>query len=69
MLWMAGNVQARMDPAGNVKPDKSASKPATGKAVTKRIDGFVCLTMAVGIYLLREPPKKSVYEERGLLRF
>ena len=33
MRWMASNVSVRMDPAGNLKPDKKKS--------TERIDGIV----------------------------
>lgn len=66
ILWMASNVQAKLDPAGNVKPDKSANKSQTG-TTTKRIDGFVCLVMCIGIWSTAEPPKRSVYEDRGIL--
>ncbi len=38
--WMASNVTVKMDPAGNVKPDKGKS--------TERIDGIVALIMALG---------------------
>lgn len=65
MLWMASNMQARMDPAGNVKPDKGGD--AKGKRVTtRRIDGFVCLVMCVGAWMTAEPTKRSVYEDRGI---
>lgn len=50
MLWMAANLQARKDPAENIKPDKAASN--------KRIDGMVCLFMCVGLWMSAEPPKK-----------
>lgn len=58
LLWMAGNVQARIDPAGNVKPDKAASH--------KRIDGLVCLIMDTGLLITQEVQKPSVYETRGV---
>jgi phage terminase large subunit-like protein len=67
MLWMASNVQARMDPAGNVKPDKSANRQGGVGTTTKRIDGFVCLVMCTGIWSTVEPAKPSVYKTRGLL--
>lgn len=41
MRWMAGNVTAKIDPAGNIMPDK-------GKSGDK-IDGIVSAIMAVGI--------------------
>lgn len=40
LKWMAGNVAAKQDPAGNIKPDKSESGD--------RIDGIVALIMALG---------------------
>jgi phage terminase large subunit-like protein len=40
LRWMADNVVATEDPAGNLKPDKSKS--------TERIDGIVALIMALG---------------------
>lgn len=39
LTWMAGNVVAAQDPAGNIKPDKSKSR--------YRIDGIVALIMAL----------------------
>ena len=41
LRWMAGNVAASQDAAGNVKPDKAKS--------TEKIDGVVSLVMALGI--------------------
>lgn len=40
LRWMASNVMAHMDPAGNIKPDKGKSK--------EKIDGIVALIMALG---------------------
>ncbi len=59
LRWMADNVAVRQDPAGNLKPDKAASQ---GK-----IDGIVALVMALDRAMRREPPKRSVYEDRGLI--
>ncbi len=59
LRFMADNVAVRMDPAGNLKPDKAASQ---GK-----IDGIVALVMALDRAMRHEGPKKSVYEERGLV--
>ncbi len=58
LRWMADNVAVKMDPAGNLKPDKAASQ---GK-----IDGIVALVMALDRAMRHEPPKRSVYEDRGL---
>ena len=58
LTWMADNLVAREDPAGNIKPDKEKS--------TERIDGMVALIMALDRATRHEPPKKSVYETRGL---
>lgn len=57
LTWMADNVVARVDPAGNVKPDKSKS--------IERIDGIVALIMAVD-RALRTVDTTSVYTGRGL---
>lgn len=60
LAWMADNVVAVQDPAGNLKPDKSKS--------IEKIDGIVALIMALDRALHGDPAKrKSVYEERGLL--
>lgn len=56
LRWMADNVVARIDPAGNIKPDKAKSKA--------RIDGIVAGIMALDRALRYAP---SVYDERGVL--
>ena len=58
--WMADNLVVRMDPAGNVKPDKSKS--------TEKIDGMVAMIMAID-RAIRHQDSSSVYEERGLRFF
>jgi len=58
LTWMADNLVARHDPAGNIKPDKEKS--------IEKIDGMVALIMALDRATRHEPPKRSVYEERGL---
>ena len=57
LTWMADNLVARLDPAGNIKPDKEKSR--------EKIDGMVALIMALDL-ALRHPEKKSVYEKRGV---
>lgn len=57
LTWMAGNLVATMDSAGNKKPDKAKS--------TEKIDGMVALIMALD-RATRHQPKESVYEERGI---
>ncbi len=57
LTWMADNLVARMDPAGNIKPDKEKSR--------EKIDGIVALIMALDL-ALRHPEVKSVYEKRGV---
>ena len=59
LTWMAGNLVARQDPAGNIKPDKAKS--------TEKIDGMVALIMAVDRALRHEEQAPSVYEGRGIL--
>lgn len=58
LTWMANNLVVRTDPAGNLKPDKEKS--------TEKIDGMVALVMGLDRALRHEPPKRSVYETRGL---
>ena len=58
LTWMADNLVARMDPAGNIKPDKAKSR--------EKIDGMVALIMALD-RALRRQDHRSVYESRGLL--
>jgi len=58
LTWMANNLVVRQDPAGNLKPDKEKS--------TERIDGMVALVMGLDRALRHEPPRRSVYETRGL---
>ena len=57
LTWMADNVVASQDPAGNIKPDKKKS--------TERIDGIVALIMALD-RALRNVDERSVYLNRGL---
>jgi len=59
LRWMLSNTVLKMDPAGNVKPDKEKS--------AQRIDGIVALVMAVGRASASSGPFKSVYETRGIL--
>ena len=52
LSWMVSNVAIKMDPAGNVKPDKGKS--------TERIDGIVALAMAIGLH--SRTPKAATFE-------
>ena len=56
LRWMAGNVTATTDAAGNIKMDKAKS--------TEKIDGMVALAEAVGISL--EGAGVSIYETKGI---
>jgi phage terminase large subunit-like protein len=56
--WMADNLVAREDPAGNIKPDKERS--------IEKIDGMVALIMALD-RAIRHGSNRSIYEERGLI--
>lgn len=56
--WMFANVSAKMDPAGNIKPDKEKS--------TEKIDGIVATIMALGRAILATDPE-SVYEKKDPL--
>ncbi|MBK8211608.1 MAG: hypothetical protein IPK78_18285 [Rhodospirillales bacterium] len=58
LAWMADNLVASQDPAGNMKPDKAKS--------TERIDGVVALIMALQRATLHAVAAGSVYKSRGL---
>lgn len=57
LTWMADNLVARMDPAGNLKPDKGRSR--------EKIDGIVALLMGLSRAIAHEP-QTTVYGSRGL---
>lgn len=59
LAWMADNLMASMDPAGNLKPDKARSR--------EKIDGMVALLMAYDRAVRNANSAVSVYEERGLV--
>ena len=63
LSWMVDNIHVRVDPAGNIKPDKQKS--------TEKIDGVVALVMALdrAIRCDADDSSSSVYDERGLLIF
>jgi phage terminase large subunit-like protein len=56
LRWMASNAIVAMDPAGNVKPDKSRSR--------EKIDGIVALVMALG-RLMVQPAQHYTSSEIG----
>ncbi len=58
LSWMAAHCAAKIDPAGNIKPDKAAS--------ADRIDGIVALIMAIGRMMASANKGLSVYSKRGI---
>ena len=58
LTWMADNLVARQDPAGNIKPDKEKSR--------EKIDGMVALIMGLDRALRHTGGGRSIYEDRGL---
>lgn len=58
LTWNMDNLVARMDPSGNIKPDKEKSR--------EKIDGAVALIMALDRGL-REENQQSIYESRGVI--
>jgi phage terminase large subunit-like protein len=58
LTWMADNLVARTDPAGNIKPDKERSR--------EKIDGMVALIMALDRAVRAVGRQASVYDDRGL---
>jgi len=59
LRWMADNLAVKIDPAENVKPDKSKS--------TDRIDGIVALIMALDRAIRHSAERESIYRERGFI--
>lgn len=57
LRWAVRSLSVKMDPAGNLKPDRSKS--------TGRIDPAVALIMALDAWS-RRPQRRSAYEDRGL---
>ena len=59
LAWMADNLVARRDAAGNIKPDKQRSR--------EKIDGMVALIMALDrLERHRGEERESVYQQRGI---
>ena len=56
--WMADNVVANIDAAGNIKPDKEKSR--------EKIDGIVSLIMGLDRAMRNNGSTMSVYETRGV---
>lgn len=59
LAWMADNVTVRVDPAGNIKPDKEKS--------TEKIDGIVALIMALDRAIKNDGIDNSPYDTRGII--
>lgn len=59
LRWMASNTAAE-ERGGLVKPSKDRSN--------EKIDGITALTMALGAAIKSPGPKRSVYEDRGVLQ-
>ena len=58
LRWMVSNVCAKVDPSGNIKPDKQTS--------SQKIDGVVAMIIAIGRAMFTDD-SECVYNERGLL--
>ena len=61
LKWMASNVSVKTDPSGNIKPVKPDNKSAL------KIDGMVCLIMAIGRAMFGGGADESIYETRGMV--
>lgn len=58
LLWMMGNVVAKLDKKDNIFPDKERRE--------SKIDGVIALIMALRL-AMAGGEVSSVYEERGIL--
>jgi len=56
--WMFSNIAIEMDAAGCIKPSKEKS--------ADKIDGISATITALARAIKQEPPKKSVYDKRGV---
>ena len=59
LRWMCSNLSMKIDPAGNLKPDKSKS--------SEKIDGIVSLVMALGGFMNDDDKTDSNYNDRGFV--
>lgn len=59
LRWCVLNTCIEMDPAGNIKPSKKASK--------EKIDGAVAGIIAMSRVILQPEDTSSVYEQRGVI--
>jgi phage terminase large subunit-like protein len=59
LRWQISNAAIEMDPAGNRKITKKRS--------SGHVDGVIALLMAMGQAAKTPPPKRSVYETRGII--
>lgn len=59
LTWCFGNVMAKVDPAGNIMPDKAQS--------AEKIDGAVATFMALHRVVQNPASQPSVYSERGII--
>jgi len=58
LSWMADNLVAKKDPAGNIKPDKDKSR--------EKIDGVVALIMAIDLAMRNPDAGENYYEHHRL---
>ena len=58
IAWMVSNLSWKYDPAGNIKPDKSANN--------KKIDGVVAAIMGIDRFTRSKNVKPSIYNSRGI---
>ena len=61
LWWMASNAHIRTDPAGSIKSEKPEHQSHL------KIDGIVATIMALGRAMAIGGPKRSVYEDQGLM--
>jgi len=59
LRWMMSNISVKLDPAGNMKPDKPSS--------AEKIDGVVAMIMALGRAMVQPKEEQDAYAERGIL--
>lgn len=57
LRWQASHITVKTDPAGNIKPDKGASR--------EKIDGLVAAVMAIGAAKKAQQSIAGIYDDEG----
>jgi len=62
LRWCAENVAVKTDSASRIRPVKPRRQ-------SKRVDGIIASIMAISRLHVMQPPRKSIYDTRGIISF